>query len=42
MIKNSELMAIYKMEHNISLDTELRTYASWKAKGYKVKKRRIK
>lgn len=37
-IKNSEIIAQYKLENNIPLDYPLYTYASWKAKGFQVKK----
>lgn len=38
MVKNSELIALYKLEHNIPLETELLTYGAWKNKGYQVKR----
>lgn len=38
MVKNTELIAVYKLEHNIPLETELLTYGAWKNKGYQVRK----
>lgn len=38
MVKNTELIAVYKLEHNIPLETELLTYGAWKNKGYQVKR----
>lgn len=38
MVKNTELIAVYKLEHNIPLETELLTYGAWKSKGYQVKR----
>lgn len=38
MVKNTELIAVYKLEHNIPLETELLTYGAWKDKGYQVKR----
>lgn len=38
MVKNTELIALYKLEHNIPLETELLTYGAWKSKGYQVKR----
>lgn len=38
MVKNSELITLYKLEHNIPLETELLTYGAWKSKGYQVKR----
>lgn len=38
MVKNTELIAVYKLENNIPLETELLTYGAWKSKGYQVKR----
>ena len=37
-VKNSEIMALYRAEHNIPETTELYTYSVWKSKGYQVKR----
>ena len=37
-ITNKQIMEMYRAENNIPETVELFTFASWKAKGYKVKK----
>lgn len=35
---NNDIIARYKLEKGIPLDTQLHTYEAWKKLGYKVKK----
>lgn len=35
---NKQIIAAYKLEKGIPLDTQLNTYEAWKKLGYKVKK----
>lgn len=37
-VTNKQIMELYRAENNIPDTVELLTFASWKAKGYKVKK----
>lgn len=38
MITNKEIILRYKLEHNIPIETELYTFATWRSMGFIVKK----